>query len=131
MSTVPESVPNAIVDTGTLAARAASSALATVRPLLLAPSLINTIRAGAGFAPLSVLVALKLVIAPKQANTASPIAVDAISWRFEIAVLIASRSVVGATITLAAPPNDTSPRLIRGGRISAKRAAAACAALIR
>ena len=53
--TVPVSVPNAIVDTWTPASLAAAAASVTDRPLLLAPSLISTIRAGGGLSPFAVV----------------------------------------------------------------------------
>ena len=75
MSTVPLSVPNAIVDTGTLASAAASAAASGARPVLEVPSLISTIRAGGGWSPLEVVALLNVLIASRQEKTASPMAV--------------------------------------------------------
>src|SRR5262245_26144225 len=71
-STVPVSVPNAIVETGMPLCLASVAADMGERPLLDAPSLSSTIRAGGGLSSLAVVCALNVLIASRQVSIASP-----------------------------------------------------------
>src|SRR5215831_20278862 len=130
-STVPWSVPNAMVDTGTPACLAAVAADSGERPLLEAPSLSSTIRAGGGLSSLAVVWALNVLIASRHVKIASPIAVESCGASPSMPRLTASRSIVGGTTTEALPPNFTSPTLMRGGSMSTNDLAPARAASMR
>ena len=79
MSTVPVSVPNAIVETCTPACLAAAAPCSGERPLFDVPSLSSTIRAGAGLSSFAVVALLNTLIASRQVKIASPIAVESCS----------------------------------------------------
>src|SRR5918999_5951162 len=118
MSTVPYGVPNAIVDTGTLAASEPWTASATDRPVVLSPSDNSTMCAGGGACgvPGPRLATSKALMACSDVNTASPIAVRLSSCNWSIAAITATRSADGAATTLAAPAKLTTPTLNRTGR---------------
>ena len=119
-STVPPSVPKAMVETGVLAFLAAVGGLghlASDRVEAVGqqhdPGRCRLLTGRGGRVWLNVL------SASRQAKTPSPIAVYSSSCRPAMARLTASRSWVGGTSTLPARPNFTSPRLIRLGSRSA------------
>ena len=102
-----------------------AAALALVRPVLVKPSDITTMTAGTFVSLPSVLT---VSMASREAKMASPIAVRCWRTTLRTAALTRARFVVGGTTTLALPAKVTSPSLNFGGRMSAKRVAASCAA---
>lgn len=124
-STVPSSVPYAMVETGISSAATSSAADSTERPWVLEPSDRSTMWAGGG----SVSACLSRVrTASRAATTASPIAVPCPVVSRSMAERSSSRSVVGGTATVAEPLNWTRPALKRSGSRSTKASAACWAA---
>ena len=94
---VPWSVPKAMVDTGTLASWPPASASSLVRPTVVVPSDISTMRAG-GCVP---VVGRHRLDGVERAKMASPMAVLSPSVKVVDARRTASRSVVGGTSSAA------------------------------